>query len=137
MMLCDKCNRGWHTFCLNPTVSKNIKVFKCPMCMPTHRTRKVPQGLPMPKSTAPVIRIILRKRKQSAGGTRSLAEPIKEPATPTRWSCRTSVDEVLHRRCLNYNNQQVVQLSTTPSEPATLWEKIHYLGNLDEVGNNM
>jgi hypothetical protein len=77
MMLCDKCNRGWHTFCLNPTVSRNIEVFVCPMCTPTDQTRKVPQALPMPESTTPVIRSILKKGKQSAGGTRSLAETNK------------------------------------------------------------
>jgi hypothetical protein len=42
-----------------------------------------------------------------------------------------SVDEVSHRRCLNYNSQQVVHLSTVPGEPTTLWGKIHYLGKPD------
>jgi hypothetical protein len=88
MMLCDKCNRGWHTFCLNPTVSRNIEVVLCPMRMPADRTGKVPQGLPVPESTAPVLRSILKKGKQSAGGIRSLAEPIKEPSTPARRSGR-------------------------------------------------
>jgi hypothetical protein len=98
------------------------------MCTPADRNEKVPQGLPMPESTAPILRNILKKGKPSAGRTLSLAETIKEPATPTRRSRKTSADEVLHRRCLNYNNQWVVQLSTTPGEPATLWGKIHYLG---------
>jgi hypothetical protein len=31
---------------------------------------------------------------------------------------------------LNYNNQQVVQLSSIPGQPSTLWGKIHYLGKL-------
>ena len=128
MMLCDKCNRGWHTFCLTPTVSRNIEVFICPMCTPEDRTGEVPQALPMPKPTVPSARSILKKGKQPAGGMRSPAEPDKEPATPTRRSGRTSIDEVLHRRCLNYNNQQVVQLSSVPGEPPTLWGKIHYLG---------
>jgi hypothetical protein len=128
MMLCDKCNQGWHTFCLNPTVSRNIEVFTCPKCAPADRTGEVPQALPMPESTAPLIHSILKEGKQSAGGTSPRAGPIKEPATPTRRSGRTSVDEVLHRRCLHYNNQQVVQLSTVPGEPTTVWGKIHYLG---------
>jgi hypothetical protein len=127
MMLSDKCNRRWHTICLNPTVYKNIEVFTCPMCTPVYWTRKVPQALPMPESTTPVIRSILKRGKQSAGGTRSLAEPIKEPATPTRRLGTTTVDEISHRRCLNYNNEQVVQLSTVPGEPTTLWGQIHYL----------
>jgi hypothetical protein len=45
-----------------------------------------------------------------------------------RLSGRTSVDEVSHRRCLNYNYQQVVRLSTVPGEPTTVYGKIHYLG---------
>jgi hypothetical protein len=89
MMLCDKCNRGWHNFCLNPTVSSKIEVFICPECTPADRTGEVPQALPMPESTAPVTHSILKKGKQSAGGTPSRAEPIKEPATPTRRSGRT------------------------------------------------
>jgi hypothetical protein len=102
MMLCDKCNRGWHTFCLNPTVSRNIEVFICPRCTPADRTGEVPQALPMPESTVPVIRSIFKKGKQSAGGTSPRAMgPIQEPATPTRRSGRTSADDVSHRRCLN------------------------------------
>jgi hypothetical protein len=97
------------------------------MCMLIDQTGKVSQGLPRPESTAPVICSILKRGKQSAGGTRSLAEPIKEPSTSTRRSGRTSVDEVLHGRCFNYNNQQVVRLSTIPGEPTTLLGKIHYL----------
>jgi hypothetical protein len=58
MILCDKCNRGWHTFCLNPTVSRSIEVFICPMCTPAYRTGKAPQALPMPESTTHVIRSI-------------------------------------------------------------------------------
>jgi hypothetical protein len=128
MMLCDKCNRGWHTFCLSPTVSRNIEVFICPKCTPADRTGKVPQGLPMPESPTPGPRSILKTGKQPAGGTSSPAAPAKEPATPMRRSSRLSVEGVLHRRCLNDNNQQVVQLSTILGEPTTLWGKIHFLG---------
>ena len=52
----------------------------------------------------------------------------KEPTTLTRWSSRVSSEEVLHRRYLNYNNQEVVQLSTIPGQPSTLWGKIYSLG---------
>jgi hypothetical protein len=98
-------------------------------CVPADRTWEVPQSLPMPESTAPVICSILKRGKQSAGGTSTRAmRPIQEPVTPTRRSGRTSVDEVSHIRCVNYNNQQVVQLSSDPGEPTTLWVTIHYLG---------
>jgi hypothetical protein len=93
-----------------------------------YRTGEVPQAFPMPESTALVTHSILKKGKQSAWGTPPRVEPIKEPPTPIRRSGRTLVDEVVHRRCLNYNNQQVVELSTVPGEPTTLWGKIHYLG---------
>jgi hypothetical protein len=127
-MLCGKCNRGWHTFSRTPLFLGIYKFLICPKCTPADWTGEVPQALPMPESMAPVTHSILKKGKQSAGGTPSRVEPIKEPATPTCRSGRTSVDEVLHRRCLEYNNQQVVQLSTVPGEPTTLWGKIHYLG---------
>jgi hypothetical protein len=98
-----KCNRGWHTFCLNPNVSRNIEVFICPECIPADPTGEVPQSLPMPVSTAPVIRSILKKGKQSAEGKLpQVPKPVQEPATPTRRSGITSVYKVFHRRCLNY-----------------------------------
>jgi hypothetical protein len=86
MMLCDKCSRGWHTFCLNPAVSRNIEGFICPKYTLADRTGEVPQALPMPESTAPVIHSILKKGKQSAGGASTRAGPSEEPATPTRRS---------------------------------------------------
>jgi hypothetical protein len=32
MLLCDRCNSGWHTYCLDPPVSKAISSFICPHC---------------------------------------------------------------------------------------------------------
>jgi hypothetical protein len=30
MLLCDRCNSGWHTYCMNPPVSRDIETFICP-----------------------------------------------------------------------------------------------------------
>jgi hypothetical protein len=32
MLLCDRSNSGWHTFCMNPPDSKDIDSFICPNC---------------------------------------------------------------------------------------------------------
>ena len=132
MMLCDKCNKGWHTFCLNPSVSRNIEVFICPECTPGDRIGRSPP-IPMldgasTSATPTALRSILKTGRQPAGGTRVPAAPARVPTAPTRQSPRITPEEVLHRRCLHYNNQQVVQLNATPGEPSTLWGKIHYLG---------
>ncbi len=69
MMLCDKCIRGWHTFCLIPTIFRNIEVLIYPEFTPADWIREIPQALPIPESTEQVIRSILKKGKQSDGGT--------------------------------------------------------------------
>jgi hypothetical protein len=34
MLLCDRCDRGWHLFCLNPPLSKIPQgEWNCPKCM--------------------------------------------------------------------------------------------------------
>ena len=34
MLLCDQCNKGWHTFCLDPPLEQVPEgEFKCPMCL--------------------------------------------------------------------------------------------------------
>ena len=69
IIFCDRCDRGWHIYCLRPALSKLPKgTWFCPLCKPVEKH--------VPASPAPQSRAPLPKRKIESAAHAGKALPI-------------------------------------------------------------
>ena len=136
MILCDRCNSGWHTFCMNPSISKDIDSFICshcqvggfsPLsasCVPNLAPVLPPiEAGPIPEHTS--LPVLPPGPKEN--GTPKTLEPHK--ATPsTRASPRIFTLDADHLRCTSYHNIVVARTGEEYQESEILWGKVAYMG---------
>jgi hypothetical protein len=136
MLLCDRCNSGWHTFCMDPPVSKDVDTFVCPHCEAGGFSPLSPLFVPnlapaLPKVViAPILEQNLNIVPPPHLKERQLPKPV-EPrwATPsTRPSPRISAQLADHLRCTSYHDRVVVRTGEDYQEAEILWGKVAYLG---------
>ncbi|SAM82617.1 related to histone acetyltransferase 3 (myst) [Ustilago bromivora] len=99
LMFCDKCDRGWHLYCLSPPLSKPPKgQWHCPTCESDDQTQKgSPAASPSSQPLAPPIASSsarqstpLRNGESSSSMRASSSGRLKKPSNPDR-----SIDSLL------------------------------------------
>ncbi len=136
MLLCDRCNSGWHTFCLDPPVSKAISSFICPHCqaggfsplsasfVPTLAPVLPPiEEGPIPEHTSLPV---LPPDPKGSGTPRNMGPRLATPST--RSSPRISAGDAYHLRCTSYHNRVVARTGEDYEDSEILWGKVAYMG---------
>jgi hypothetical protein len=136
MLLCDRCNLGWHTFCMNPPVSKDIDTYICPHCQAGGIS---PLSASFVPNLAPVLPAIGSGPILEQTSLPVLSPDPKGKRTPKAWeprfatpstrsSPRISEQEADHLTCTSYHNIVVVRTGEDYQGSEILWGKVAYLG---------
>lgn len=85
IMFCDRCDRGWHLYCLRPALDKPPRgLWYCPMCRPPKPA--VPKRSESPHKEAPpkkIVRLrVARKEDTTATQAPGSAEPVDVDDAP-------------------------------------------------------
>ncbi len=136
MLLCDRCNSGWHTFCMNPPVSKDY-YFICPHCqaggISPLSASFVPNLVPLSNDVGshPIQEQISPSALSPEPKVKRTAPavlPKYGPTASTRSSTRITPQEADHRRCASYHNRVVARTGDGAHGSDVMWGKVTYLG---------